>query len=103
MNLQALIEQLEAEAEVLNKEYEGGHYEFQPGETMRFAAYILGALRDHVDELFPYMLNDVQQGLRIGPPPEGHDNDNCPDCQWYDKSVNLLGRISQGEFNYSSD
>lgn len=103
MNIQALIDQLRAEGEILNKEYQGEHYEFQPGETMNLAAYALEMLRRHVDQLFPYMLQDIQQGLRLGPPPEGHDADNCSDCQWYAASIELRDRINSGEYNYTSD
>lgn len=103
MNIQTLIDQLNTESKILKNEHSHEHHEFQPGETMELAAYVLETLRGHVDELLPYMLDDLQQGLRIGPPPDGHDNDNCPDCQWYNRSINLLGRINQGEFNYSSD
>jgi hypothetical protein len=51
-----------------------------------------------VDELVPFMLIDVLNGILIGPPPSGHPDDDCDDCVWYRESSNLRDRIEAGEF-----
>ena len=53
-------------------------------------------LSDLLAELIPYMLQDVQWGLKLGAPPEDH-SDNCPDCDWYSESMNWKRRIDSGE------
>ena len=55
---------------------------------------------NHLKEMLPLFITDVRQGISIGPSPDGHDNDFCPDCQWYKKSVEDNSRIIAGEFDY---
>jgi hypothetical protein len=59
----------------------------------------LGHLRHLVAELLPFMLNDIEQGLSIGDPPDSHPQDQCPDCDWYDQSQRWHQRITAGEFD----
>jgi hypothetical protein len=61
-------------------------------------------LRGLVAELLPYALNDAEQGILIGPPPESNEycqkcSQTCEDCIWYKESVILMKRIESGEFN----
>ena len=51
-----------------------------------------------VAEILPLLISDVHNGLMIGPPPDGHIDDNCEDCQWYKKSLEWDERIRSGEF-----
>lgn len=55
-------------------------------------------LQSLIQELLPFMINDVNQALIMGPPPEGH-NDDCLDCVWYRESLALKARLDAGEFN----
>lgn len=52
-----------------------------------------------VTETVPYMIADVDFALAMGPPPEGHDDDDCDDCRWYKDADKLRARIDAGEFN----
>jgi hypothetical protein len=54
----------------------------------------------HLKEMFPFFMNDVKHGVSIGPAPDGHVDDSCPDCQWYKSSVNTAERVMNGEFDY---
>jgi hypothetical protein len=74
----------------------------QDAELIDSAIKIIETLKQHCEEMFPYFVQDVRQGLSIGPPPEGHDNDFCPDCQWYKTSIDAHARITGGEFDYLS-
>jgi len=48
--------------------------------------------------MLPLLISDVHNGLMIGPPPDGHLEDGCEDCQWYKKSLDWDSRIRSGEF-----
>jgi hypothetical protein len=47
-------------------------------------------LRNLVDDLIPFAINDVEQGLRVAE--EGH-SDQCDDCMWYESSLEWKKRI----------
>ena len=56
-------------------------------------------LRSLVNELLPYMLNDMTQGLAIGPSDHCKDAQApCRDCQWYEDASLWKKRWDAGEF-----
>ena len=67
------------------------------------AAEEIQNLRSLVNELLPYMLNDMTQGLAIGPSDHCKDVQGpCRDCQWYEDASFWKKRWDAGEFkNYS--
>jgi hypothetical protein len=56
------------------------------------AADEIERLRNLVDDLLPFAINDVQQGLQVGAAEEGH-SDQCDDCAWYEASLEWQKRI----------
>lgn len=67
------------------------------------AAEEIKNLRSLVNELLPYMLNDMTQGLLLGEPPfeKDHCKDAqapCPDCQWFEDASLWKKRWDAGEF-----
>ena len=61
-------------------------------------------LRGLVTELLPAALNDAEQGVSIGPPPEGNDfcqqcDQTCDDCDWHNQSVAFMDRYNKGYYN----
>jgi hypothetical protein len=60
-------------------------------------------LRGLVAELLPIALNDAEQGVFIGPPPEGNEfcnkcNQTCDDCTWYNQSIIFLDKYNSGYY-----
>lgn len=69
------------------------------GRICEEAAAEIERLRSLLSEILPYMLNDMEQGLNMGPAPEDHVEDApCPDCQWYEDATLWKKRINAGEF-----
>lgn len=63
------------------------------------AAEEIQNLRSLVNELLPYMLNDMTQGLAIGPSDHCKDAQApCTDCQWYEDASLWKKRLDAGEF-----
>jgi hypothetical protein len=58
-------------------------------------------LLELIKELVPYMINDVKNGLWLGPTDSSH-LDHCEDCKWYEESVSWKGRISKGEIPFAT-
>lgn len=57
-------------------------------------------LRKLVQDLLPFMEEDVRLALEVVPPPyDGHDSDDCIDCRWYERALVWQERIDAGEFN----
>lgn len=54
-------------------------------------------LRERNRELFPFLLDDMNAGIELAAPPDGHD-DNCDYCQWYARSLRWQARVDAGEF-----
>ena len=68
------------------------------------AADEIERLRGLVAELLPVALNDAEQGVSVGPPPEGNEfceqcDQTCGDCEWYNSSLDFLERFRLGIFN----
>lgn len=55
-----------------------------------------------VEELLPFAVSDVADGLRLGPPPLDHPQDACSDCLWWERAVRLASRIFAGEFGHNA-
>ena len=58
----------------------------------------IARLKSLVSELLPYMLNDMEQGLALGPVKYHTEDTQCPDCQWYQESILWKERLDAGEF-----
>lgn len=71
---------------------------FGYSEAIRAMSPTIQKMAHHIQELLPYALADAEQGVAMGPPPEGHD-DECADCVWYRESVELLNRIQSGYYD----
>ena len=49
-----------------------------------------------IDELMPYLLNEIRVGLEIGPF-ENCPEPECEDCKWYQHCLVWKARIDSGE------
>ncbi len=67
------------------------------------AADEIERLRGIIEELFPYLLSDVNSALEMGSPPSDHEDDGCPDCEWYKLAKAWVERINSGEFRFTHD
>lgn len=87
-------------AEVVEILQRGSQFSFviDDGEAMREAAVIIENLQSQVEELLPYMQAYMNEGLQLGPAPDGHQDD-CDDCRWYQNSLALAERWGAGEPN----
>lgn len=76
-------------------------YDMLPGESEAMKWQTLAKenfrLTSLIEEIIPYLLNDIKCALQMGPIPEGHDNDNCEDCRWYKRAIAWKQRIDAGE------
>jgi hypothetical protein len=63
-------------------------------EVLRKIHYLDGLVR----ELIPFMVSDVKCAMEMGEPPFGHEDD-CDDCQWFDRAKSWNQRIKLGEFD----
>lgn len=66
--------------------------------TMTEAADEIEKLRSLIKELLPSMLNDMEQGLSLGPSEEHKEDIPCLDCQWYEDAILWKKRLDAGEF-----
>lgn len=66
--------------------------------TMTEAADEIEKLRSLIKEILPYMLNDMEQGLSLGPSEDHVEDTQCLDCQWYEDSMIWKNRLDAGEF-----
>jgi hypothetical protein len=73
--------------------------DYFPAEAMQEAAAWIEKLKSQVDELLPYMQHEVNFAVKIGPAEEGHD-DNCEDCMWYARMMEMKARCDSGEFTH---
>lgn len=69
----------------------------------RAAADTIEHLHARIAELLPYAVADAQQGVALGPPPDGNAfcamcDHACDDCVWYADSVRFMQRYADGEF-----
>lgn len=60
-------------------------------------------LRVLVAELLPVALNDAEQGVSIGLPPEGNEfcdqcDQTCDDCTWYNQSIIFFDKYNSGYY-----
>lgn len=97
-----MIEKLQREAELFDDCFNHEDYpdvDFFPGQTMLEAIAVIEKLKSQVAELLPYMEQHMRQGLLLGPPPNGHEDD-CEDCRWYKESVKLAERWDGGEWQH---
>lgn len=69
-----------------------------PQDMLHEAAAEIERLRGLIAELLPFMVNDVMNGMKMGPAPLGHVDD-CQDCLWYESSLGWSKRLNQGEFD----
>lgn len=72
-------------------------------KRMHEAADEIERLRGIIEELFPYLLSDVNSALEMGSPPSDHEDDGCPDCEWYKLAKAWVERINSGEFRFTHD
>lgn len=68
------------------------------------AADEIERLRKLVEEFLPYALREVEQGVLIGPPPEGDEfcqqcEQVCSDCERYNSSLDFLEKFRSGQFD----
>lgn len=63
------------------------------------AADEIERLRSLVRELRPFVEQDVESALKVGPFDEGHDQGSCEDCQWYARALMWQERIELGELD----
>lgn len=50
-------------------------------------------------ELIPYVRDYIAYGLQLGEKPEGHDEDDCFDCLWYELACKWQARFDSGEID----
>ena len=49
-------------------------------------------------ELLPFLQDYVKFGVQgIGAPPDEHEADGCPDCEFYEEAVMWKSRLESGE------
>ncbi len=64
------------------------------------AANEIERLKGLVADLLPFMEEDVRLALEVVPPVyEGHEKDDCVDCQWYERAIVWKQRITAGELS----
>ena len=68
------------------------------------AADEIERLRGLIAELLPAALNDAEQGVSIGLPPEGNEfcqqcDQTCDDCVWYNQSLAFMERYNNGYYS----
>jgi hypothetical protein len=103
MELITFIAQLRHEGEIFDEWFtDNDGNDYFPGETMMNAADVIERMKKAIDELLPYMQKEVEHGISLGAPPDGHLNDECLDCQWYTESLTLKGRLDAGEFDFTN-
>lgn len=56
-------------------------------------------LRALVDDLRPFMEDDVRCALDMGHFTKDHPEDDCNDCKWYARALEWQQRINDGELN----
>lgn len=70
----------------------------QAVQDLHRAADEIERLRSLISELLPYMLNDMEQGLQLGPAEDHIEDTQCPDCQWFEDATLWKNRVNGGEF-----
>lgn len=63
------------------------------------AADEIKRLRALVQDLRPFMEQDIKTALEMGPFGDDHDQDACEDCQWYERALLWYERIELGELD----
>lgn len=62
------------------------------------AADEIERLKALITELLPFAYADAKLGITVNP--DGADcEEGCEDCEWYEKSVDFVRRVENGEFN----
>jgi len=72
---------------------------YDDAEQDREAADEIERLQTLVTELLPFMYAESAAGISMSAPPEGHQRDDCDDCDWYYHSLDWRKRIDAGEFD----
>jgi hypothetical protein len=55
-------------------------------------------LENQISKMVPAFLEDIDQGISLGPVTDDHPEDDCEDCQWYNQSVIFASMVESGKF-----
>lgn len=66
-------------------------------EEIRDLKYQVQELLLQVEELLPFFISEVEEGLKLGDG-DKHDDDGCPECLTYRWAVLMKARLDDGDF-----
>ena len=86
------VRQLREDYDMLPGESEAMKWETLAKENFRLTTLI--------EELKPYLLDDIKCAIEMGPPFPEHNQDGCEDCKWYAEAMAWKTRIDAGELDF---
>lgn len=67
-------------------------------EEIRDLKYQVNELLQQVEELLPFFIEEVEEGLKFGMDAGYHNDDGCPKCLTYRWAVLMKARLDDGDF-----